>query len=257
MATHNFVAKNQKTNIIVITEDDETFQNLLSIIEKSDNSGELADITRHVITESIEDKTKPSYKHRKSDLTCVNSTIDHLHITQLSPVQQTISPIQYLFLTPDGYNRINSVKLSYETAFQPLTIEHDISVLDCVIDRRSALLYATSIYYNIGMKLITFIRNIPEFELLHEQDRFILVKYNSPLNGMPNPDHVVKPMTTEQFAPFNVEPPPSASRSVNVDIDTVREVKTAKSIGPLAKVTLGVLVVCGLAAAIAVPIASS
>ncbi|CAF3801206.1 unnamed protein product [Rotaria sordida] len=254
MATHNFVAKNQKTNIIVITEDDETFQNLLSIIEKSDNSGELADITRHVITESIEDKTKPSYKHRKSDLTCVNSTIDHLHITQLSPVQQTISPIQYLFLTPDGYNRINSVKLSYETAFQPLTIEHDISVLDCVIDRRSALLYATSIYYNIGMKLITFIRNIPEFELLHEQDRFILVKYNSPLNGMPNPDHVVKPMTTEQFAPFNVEPPPSASRSVNVDIDTVREVKTAKSIGPLAKVTLGVLVVCGLAAAIAVPI---
>ncbi|CAF1371552.1 unnamed protein product, partial [Rotaria sordida] len=61
-------------------------------------------------------------------------------------------------------------------------------------------------------------------------------------------------MTTEQFAPFNVEPPPSASRSVNVDIDTVREVKTAKSIGPLAKVTLGVLVVCGLAATIAVPI---
>jgi len=33
----------------------------------------------------------------------------------------------------------------------------------------------------MGMKLVTFIRNIPEFELLNEQDRFTLFKYNSPL----------------------------------------------------------------------------
>ncbi|CAF1467043.1 unnamed protein product [Rotaria sordida] len=63
---------------------------------------------------------------------------------------------------------------------------------------------------------------------------------------MPNPNHMVKPMATKQLA--------SAPRSVNVDIDTVREVKTAKPIGPLVKGTLGVLIVCGLAATIVVPI---
>ncbi|CAF3801190.1 unnamed protein product, partial [Rotaria sordida] len=40
-------------------------------------------------------------------------------------------------------------------------------------------------------------------------------------NGMPNPNHMVKPMATKQLA--------SAPRSVNVDIDTVREVKTANT----------------------------
>ncbi|CAF1370338.1 unnamed protein product, partial [Rotaria sordida] len=38
---------------------------------------------------------------------------------------------------------------------------------------------------------------------------------------MPNPNHMVKPMATKQQA--------SAPRSVNVDIDTVREVKTANT----------------------------
>jgi hypothetical protein len=50
MATDNSVTKNQKTNIIVITENDETCQNLLSIIQKSGNCGELVDITTHVVS---------------------------------------------------------------------------------------------------------------------------------------------------------------------------------------------------------------
>ena len=50
MATHDSFTKNQKTNIMVITGTDETLQNLLSIIQKSENSGEFADITRHVVS---------------------------------------------------------------------------------------------------------------------------------------------------------------------------------------------------------------
>jgi hypothetical protein len=50
MATDNSITKNQTTNIIVITGNDETFQNLISIIQKSDNFGNLADITRHVVS---------------------------------------------------------------------------------------------------------------------------------------------------------------------------------------------------------------
>ena len=50
MATHNSVTKNQKTNIIVITGNDETLQNLLSIIQNSHSCGELDDITRHVVS---------------------------------------------------------------------------------------------------------------------------------------------------------------------------------------------------------------
>ncbi|CAF0867878.1 unnamed protein product [Didymodactylos carnosus] len=106
------------------------------------------------------------------------STIEQLRPTQLPSDQQTILPPENLFYTLTDYNRLNSVKLSYETAFRLTAAKHDISALDHINDRRSALLYFTSIGYNPTMKLITFIRNIPEFKLLNEQDRFVLVKYN-------------------------------------------------------------------------------
>lgn len=56
-----------------------------------------------------------------------------------------------------------------------------MSVFERIVDRRSALLYCLSTSYDIGIKLITFIRYIPEFESLNEQDRFTLFKYNSVL----------------------------------------------------------------------------
>ena len=62
MATDNSVTKNQKTNIIVITGNDETCQNLLSIIQKSGNCGELVDITTHVVSVLKLDLYNTSYK---------------------------------------------------------------------------------------------------------------------------------------------------------------------------------------------------
>ncbi|CAF0815867.1 unnamed protein product [Adineta steineri] len=158
MATNNSVTKNQKTNIIVITGNDETFQNLLSIIRKSDKCGELSGITRSV-----------------------ESTIEQLETTQLPLIQQIIPLPQNVSLTLDDYNRLNSVKLSYDIAFRLTTTKQTVSAFDHINDRRSGLLYSTSLLYDLGMKLITFIRSIPEFEFLNEQDRFILFKYNSPL----------------------------------------------------------------------------
>ncbi|CAF0767017.1 unnamed protein product [Adineta steineri] len=88
---------------------------------------------------------------------------------------------QNFSLTLDDYNRLNSVKLSYDIAFRPTTAKQDVSAFGHISDRRSGLLYSTSLLYDLSMKLITFIRRIPEFEFLNEQDRFILFKYNSPL----------------------------------------------------------------------------
>ncbi|UJR17795.1 hypothetical protein I4U23_004694 [Adineta vaga] len=301
MDVHNSVSKSQKTNIIVMAGNDETLQNLLSIIQKSTNSGELADLTRHVIIESNENETKVSCIRRKADLTCMicedkcsgynfkviscgscksffqrnasnnvndlkcltntnkcnikftnrrricrrcrlekcltvgmkwnssaneeklnkqrqleenrrstknvsttltqtsftdvspqeneylmdesitNSTTDQLQIAQVFTDQQAMLPIQSLFLTHDDYDRINLVKFSNEKAFRLTTGKRDVSAFDQIIDQRSALLYSMSVSYDMGIQLMTFIRNIPEFESLHEHDRFILFKYNSPL----------------------------------------------------------------------------
>ncbi len=50
MATNSFLTENQKTNIIIITGSDETLQNFLSVIQKSENYGELADLRRQVVS---------------------------------------------------------------------------------------------------------------------------------------------------------------------------------------------------------------
>lgn len=62
MATDNSVTKNQKTNIIVIPGNDETLQNLVSIIQKTENCDGLADITRHVVSVFKSDLYGISYK---------------------------------------------------------------------------------------------------------------------------------------------------------------------------------------------------
>ncbi|CAF1469057.1 unnamed protein product [Adineta ricciae] len=97
-----------------------------------------------------------------------------------STVERPDTTHQY-FLAFNDFNRINSLTRSYERAFRFSTVRYDASVFDRVTDRRSGLLHTTSIFYDMGMQLITFIRSIPEFESLNEQDRFILVKYNAPL----------------------------------------------------------------------------
>ena len=110
-----------------------------------------------------------------------DSTIEQRRHTELLPAQQTIRPLENRFCTLKDYRRLNSVKLSYETAFRLTAAKRDISALHQINDRRSALLYLISDDYGMGMKFITFIRNLPEFKLLNEQDRFVLVKYNIPL----------------------------------------------------------------------------
>ena len=50
MATSNSIIKNPKANIIVIAGNDEILQNLLSIIQKSEDHSELSDITKHVVS---------------------------------------------------------------------------------------------------------------------------------------------------------------------------------------------------------------
>ena len=73
------------------------------------------------------------------------------------------------------------MKLSYDIAFRLTGDKLALSELRHLPDRRSALVYMASVISNDIMKLITFIRNIPEFKLFNEQNRFMLVKYNFPL----------------------------------------------------------------------------
>ena len=110
-----------------------------------------------------------------------DSTIEQLRATRSPSVQETTLPFQNFFCTTSDHNRLNSVKLSYETAFRVTASKCDISAMHHINDRRSALLYLTSGVHNASMKLITFIRSIPEFKLLDEQDRLVLVKHNFPL----------------------------------------------------------------------------
>ena len=83
-------------------------------------------------------------------------------------------------LTADDYDRLNSIKLSYEKGFEVRAKKRDVSVFRHVGDRRSALLHMLADMYDVNLRLIKFIRNIPEFALLNENDRFILVQNNSP-----------------------------------------------------------------------------
>jgi hypothetical protein len=48
------------------------------------------------------------------------------------------------------------------------------------------------------------------------------------MNGWQNPSHTVKTMTVDQFVDFNVEPPASIARSVNVDVSALNDVTTTK-----------------------------
>ena len=47
-------------------------------------------------------------------------------------------------------------------------------------------------------------------------------------NAWQNPPQTVKTMTVNQFADFNVEPPASIERSVNVDVSAPNDVTTTK-----------------------------
>ena len=58
------------------------------------------------------------------------STIEQLQRTQLPSVQQTILPSRNFFFTLNDYNRLNSVKLFYETAVRLTALERNISALD-------------------------------------------------------------------------------------------------------------------------------
>ncbi|UJR17948.1 hypothetical protein I4U23_004847 [Adineta vaga] len=180
MATDHILTKiDQKTNIIILTENNELLNTIISIIEKAKNCDELSNVTKHITTESNEQKTQVSYKRRKADLTCVvcNDKCSGYNFNVIS----CESFCQQHSLTFDEHNLLNSIQISYEKNFRFSTIQNDTSVFDRIIDRRSGLLYTASLFYDISLKIITFIRSIPEFELLNEQDRFILVKYNSPL----------------------------------------------------------------------------
>ena len=106
------------------------------------------------------------------------STTEQLPPGQLTCIQQIKLPSRYFFSTLNDCTRLNTVNLSYETAFRLTAPKRHISALHHIKNRRSALLYLISGNYDTSMQLITFIRSIPEFKLLNEEDRFVLVKYN-------------------------------------------------------------------------------
>lgn len=50
MTAHNSLPQNQTTNIIIVAGNDETLQNILSIIQKPANSNGLTNIAKHVVS---------------------------------------------------------------------------------------------------------------------------------------------------------------------------------------------------------------
>ena len=86
MATDNSVTRNQKTSVIVITGNEETCQNLLSIIQKSGNCGELVDITTHVVSVLKSDLCDLRYKFLFSRLLKVLKIKQNHRINVIKPI---------------------------------------------------------------------------------------------------------------------------------------------------------------------------
>jgi hypothetical protein len=79
-------------------------------------------------------------------------------------------------LSVEDWAIIQSIESSFLSSFET-PMEHSNPVFD-LSDRASALIFCSEIVSQISLRFINFFRQIDEFENLHADDRFILVKYN-------------------------------------------------------------------------------
>ncbi|CAF1083081.1 unnamed protein product [Didymodactylos carnosus] len=164
MATDNSITKNQKTNIMVITGNDETFQNLLSIIQKSDNCGNLADITRHV------NDLKCLTNTNKCDIKFKNSR----RICRRCRLEKCLSVGTKWNCTADEkLNKQRQLEKNRRSTKNAVTTLAQTNYADVSLEENEQLMNEPVIALEP--------QKIPEFESLTGQDRFVLVKYNSPL----------------------------------------------------------------------------
>ena len=86
-----------------------------------------------------------------------------------------IEDMSLLPLTPEDWTEIQNVRLSFLSHPPDMHVVHpsfDVS------DRNSALIYWSNMANQTVLDFISFFRQIDEFEGLHADDRFILIKYN-------------------------------------------------------------------------------
>ena len=79
-------------------------------------------------------------------------------------------------LTAEDLLVIHNIQLSFTSIFEN-QCEKFIDIID-LSDRTSALISWSQLVHLIGLRFISFFRLIDEFESLHEDDRFILIKYH-------------------------------------------------------------------------------
>ncbi len=91
------------------------------------------------------------------------------------PDPNEMEDIRLEILSVEDWVTIKNIQSSFVSIFQEENIQ---SVCDDISDRASALISWSQYANQITLRFISFVRQIDEFEGLHADDRFILIKYN-------------------------------------------------------------------------------
>ncbi|CAF1039912.1 unnamed protein product [Didymodactylos carnosus] len=163
----------RKTNVIVITSDEDLVQNIVSMVQTYEREGEDSTILKNTREEVQQLRCRVfSAKRQKTDLTCVicearalNYNFNEPIIIQgQSPIPSTISvesmpplPLSSLspnmhtsLLTPDDCTRLYDIQQTYNSIVQST----ETVPQQQVVDKKSACLYKMDVFYSIAMKLI-------------------------------------------------------------------------------------------------------
>lgn len=81
-------------------------------------------------------------------------------------------------LTESDWSCLNYIQSAYLSSLQSSPSASSVISLELAPDKMSAYMNTLDIQNFAAVKLINFIRTIPEFENLNESDRLMLVKYN-------------------------------------------------------------------------------
>ena len=83
-----------------------------------------------------------------------------------------------MLLSPSDWLCLTKMQTAYSTAAQSIPSAASVVSIELAPDIMSAFMNTLDIQNFGALKLITFLKEIPEFEQLDEHDRLILVKYN-------------------------------------------------------------------------------
>ena len=86
-----------------------------------------------------------------------------------------VENISWETLSIDDWMTIESVRCSFLSTFRA---EDGPSINLDVPDSTSALIALSQSFHNVTLRFISFFREIQEFDNLHSDDRFVLIKYN-------------------------------------------------------------------------------